>query len=1061
MKRWVSFIVSVFLVFSCTSMNVFAVDEGTVDDTGDVSETVVSDEARVEDEQKTDVVDDSATEHNESENDSFNDALQQETTDKNSVNLEVSTDEEASEDASSENTEESDELDQSSITDESNSVKVEDETGDSDNTEDDVQTGEEPVEDAKPTNESVNNETVNVTPQLSALSSNVSEMPTLARQVANPGETVNIGDVDGDYEISGDGIYTVTGNSSDDTRIVVNGGNPTLNLSDSSVSIGGLSSDIALVIGGNSITTVVLNGNNTLTGQGDNPGVLVESGSTLIIQGPGTLYSNAGETFLDLGFGSAGIQLENDSNLIINGGTIVARGDNGGSGIGSPYQSSGECNATIKINDGIVKAYSGNGYGIAHGAGIGGGANVSFTGSIEISGGLVYAQGHGIYGTIFDEYSPSIGSGSHRIDEDDRSGSFIINGFATLIAPNGILPVNEINAWSGFVLTNVYSGNEQEVSENSVSYDGNTFTFNDSVTNVVGNIAVPNGKSVNIGSNATMYVRQSGPYLSAPANDLINSSVLSFENGSKLTGSGTLNVDGVVELHDGVSQVSGNGRLTVDQDGTGGVLKVKLTEELITFDSTVTKTNDIYQKYYDGEPFSSEITVKLNNLWGYSTDYIVGTDYVFTGLNEVQPNGNSPYTYAGSVDVANDSAHLLENGTKINMTYRILANYTWDLPSEYTIAEHADTWLSDLPKVGTGNQHYPLTSNPGNQTVSLNGQVTWYSDENRGVLLTDEYIKNYITANPNATELMVYWRFTQQGTINSSYATSIFGSLKLIISENPIDLRIYQDTTNVETLSYAYGDEFELTAKGSYNDGTEVTELHDVKWEVLCGPDTANLSACSYISISDSNVEGPVFTVADIPSDNRNVYIRVSVPEHYKEESDGTIAENHGPANSIVPVSLLPKEINVIYNENISQTYSQGNTKVNVNLAKFEIVPSDLVGTDVVDLEVNAKDLPLDYVANQTYPIKVNLSIKDAEGLSVAYRYKLKEETVTLIVTITEQPKEDENKSSEDEPVGTWDDGGPFTTDECGSVYDRWGNLIYQGVCGVTTGFQLVNTSDN
>ena len=40
-----------------------------------------------------------------------------------------------------------------------------------------------------------------------------------------------------------------------------------------------------------------------------------------------------------------------------------------------------------------------------------------------------------------------------------------------------------------------------------------------------------------------------------------------------------------------------------------------------------------------------------------------------------------------------------------------------------------------------------------------------------------------------------------------------------------------------------------------------------------------------------------------------------------------------------------------------------------------------------------------------------------------------------------------------------WDDGGPFTTDTCGNVFDRWGNKIYEAKGCNVGGYNLVRTS--
>lgn len=64
----------------------------------------------------------------------------------------------------------------------------------------------------------------------------------------------------------------------------------------------------------------------------------------------------------------------------------------------------------------------------------------------------------------------------------------------------------------------------------------------------------------------------------------------------------------------------------------------------------------------------------------------------------------------------------------------------------------------------------------------------------------------------------------------------------------------------------------------------------------------------------------------------------------------------------------------------------------------------------------------------------------------------------------TPTPDTDDSKSeskSDNKQVGGWDDGGPFTTNEEGDIFDRWGNLIYDAPAKQSSGvYQIVNTSD-
>ena len=58
---------------------------------------------------------------------------------------------------------------------------------------------------------------------------------------------------------------------------------------------------------------------------------------------------------------------------------------------------------------------------------------------------------------------------------------------------------------------------------------------------------------------------------------------------------------------------------------------------------------------------------------------------------------------------------------------------------------------------------------------------------------------------------------------------------------------------------------------------------------------------------------------------------------------------------------------------------------------------------------------------------------------------------------ISAKIKGDNNTSTSVETKG-WDDGGPFTTDKCGNVFDRWGNKIYEANGCNVGGYNLVRT---
>lgn len=130
--------------------------------------------------------------------------------------------------------------------------------------------------------------------------------------------------------------------------------------------------------------TIILNGDNNKVKafSAGSPGILVPSGSTLTIQGPGSLTAGG------KGVGGAGIGASSASlgcgNIRIEGGTITATGGTSAAGIGgSAYENCGD----ITITGGTITASSGS-----QGCGIGSGPAKS-CGDITISGGTITATG--------------------------------------------------------------------------------------------------------------------------------------------------------------------------------------------------------------------------------------------------------------------------------------------------------------------------------------------------------------------------------------------------------------------------------------------------------------------------------------------------------------------------------------------------------------------------------------------------------------------------------------------------------------------------------------------
>ncbi len=284
------------------------------------------------------------------------------------------------------------------------------------------------------------------------------QYPTAGRLFAKG--TVDTGDfevepADGDNFTFADGVLTITGGSltvknkadkaTTSHRIVIDG-DATVTLAGVNIAAAG-GAALRITPGTKATLTLADGASNTVTGAGGYAGVEVDwdrggtsNLSKLTINGSGSLDATGGSNSAGIGGSDRNGKYYGD--IVIESGTVIAQGADNAAGIGSantPYKN-GSYKAPISefgcitINGGTVKARGGNG-GNA-GAGIGGGNHADA--KVVINGGDIEAIGGSSGGAGIGN---SIGSSKDKGDQGDKGPGYYfvdieING-GTIVAKGG------------------------------------------------------------------------------------------------------------------------------------------------------------------------------------------------------------------------------------------------------------------------------------------------------------------------------------------------------------------------------------------------------------------------------------------------------------------------------------------------------------------------------------------------------------------------------------------------------------------------------------------------
>ena len=169
---------------------------------------------------------------------------------------------------------------------------------------------------------------------------------------------VNLNELTSTYTISQDGVYILTGSTTQ--RIVINAN---ANVTLKGVTINTDNGGAPIQISGNHTATLILEDNNTLISKVDKyPAILPDPGSTVEIAGTGSLKAQGAYTAAGIGSGGSGqyvFERINAGYIKISGGTIEAIGGGEATGIGCGYY--GSCQG-IEILGGTVTARARGGY---------------------------------------------------------------------------------------------------------------------------------------------------------------------------------------------------------------------------------------------------------------------------------------------------------------------------------------------------------------------------------------------------------------------------------------------------------------------------------------------------------------------------------------------------------------------------------------------------------------------------------------------------------------------------------------------------------------------------
>ncbi len=484
----------------------------------------------------------------------------------------------------------------------------------------------------------------------------------------------------------------------------------------------------------------------------------------------------------------------------------------------------------------------------------------------------------------------------------------------------------------------------------------------------------------------------------------------------------------------------------------------------------------------------------------FTLDIKEGVTITNSTTHTIINNGTLTIKGSGTVDNVTHAKAALYNNMDATVTLEGNVKYTRSLEdgldtrggtnSWYYISNQGTMTIKDTTTVVSTGTYSSLIRNGGEGDASHKAKLTVENgilSGGKNTIKNDDYSELYIKGGQFSNSYqcnILNWEyaeisggtFTETGTAKDSIwiGKSTSGGYttqgKTVITDGTFNNGLNQHNKRNEDGSYEVsGGTFGADVSKYLVEGNEVVKVGDKYKVVADGTDTVEVTAntlaydetiasniketigeetgfnkddvkeiTSYAALIGEKYDSKTFTQADWDYYNE----KYSLEDKIKEQEN---------VNSIVPIllGLSAKDSN-----GKNGVIDELNTVSNFTLYLNEAALNSINGKKFTLYRVDIVDDKAEFVAvtDEKTTVKGNSVSFSANKLSLFVIVTYDEVKPTPTPTATSETK----KSTS---TGGWDDGGPFTTDTCGNVFDRWGNKIYESKGCNVGGYNLVRTS--